>query len=162
VPCFNPAGLAANTRVDGDGVDLNRAFDSPFDSMMLVWRELVQVERPWIALCLHEDFDAVGCYVYELSSVKRSGTIMRAVDAVLPRDRRAVIEGMDAADGVLWMSSVPRGITGPEAIELYAMGCTVTMTFETPSEFSLDARVLAQVCFLSSALEHLPAPDLRC
>jgi hypothetical protein len=41
----------------------------------------------------------------------------------------------------------------PEAVELHRLGCRLTMTFETPSEFSLDDRVATQMRFISTALE---------
>jgi hypothetical protein len=45
----------------------------------------------------------------------------------------------------------------PEAIELHQRGCPLTLTFETPSEFDLDQRVMAQVRFIEACLEVLPA-----
>ena len=50
---------------------------------------------------------------------------------------------------------IPVGM--PEAIELYALGCPATLTFETPSEFSLDDRAKAHASFLNSAFNGAKA-----
>jgi hypothetical protein len=50
---------------------------------------------------------------------------------------------------VIQRRRIPVGLPGmPEAIALYDMGCGVSLTFETPSEFALDDRVKAQAAFL--------------
>lgn len=42
----------------------------------------------------------------------------------------------------------------PEAIELHLMGSPVTLTFETPSEFAIEARVEAQARFIAAAVRR--------
>jgi hypothetical protein len=67
-PCLNPTGLALGTRENAGGVDLNR------DYRHLRTAE-VQAHVAWLdrqprfdlTLCLHEDWEARGFYLYELN-----------------------------------------------------------------------------------------------
>ncbi len=160
-PCFNPSGLRNNSRVDHRGLDINRCFDLAQDPLTAPWRKLVSERQFRIGLCLHEDYDAQGCYVYELSRHKlsRSPKIMSECTRRIAADPRRIIEGSRAQAGVIRRSTLPIHFQGmPEAIVLWQLGCPITLTFETPSEFSLDDRVAAQVDFVAAALKHAPLP----
>jgi hypothetical protein len=63
--------------------------------------------------------------------------------------------------GVIRRSTIPPDLPGmPEAIELWQLGCPITLTFETPSEFSFDDRVQTQAEFVSAAIRlALPAAN---
>lgn len=161
-PCLNPGGLRNNTRVDERGVDLNRRFHDDTDALIAAWQRWIGATRPCAGICLHEDYDAHGCYVYELSALQRPlcEAIMPFVDQVIPRDPRREIDISIADNGIIKRDEIPDEIQGPEAIVLRRFGCDITLTFETPSEFALDTRVLAQRTFLEATLEHL-SPLLR-
>lgn len=156
LPCLNPHGLAANTRLDHRGYDLNRRFHLTEDDFSGPWQSLVR-SRPWeIALCLHEDYDAQGIYVYELGIHPgiRSRALLDKAARHLPTDPRQRIDGSRAQAGVIRRRRLPRHLPGlPEAVVLHQVGCPFTLTFETPSEFSLDDRVLAHTAFLTAALQ---------
>lgn len=157
-PCLNPAGLANNTRVDHRGLDINRRFHLGDDPLMAAWQHWMDSRPLRLGLCLHEDYDAIGCYVYELSLPAEgplSEPVMRRVEPVMRRDPRADIDGQPAREGIIQRREVPKHVVGPEAIVLYDMGCPTTMTFETPSEFAIDVRVRAHQTFIQAALEHL-------
>jgi hypothetical protein len=80
---------------------------------------------------------------------------MRDCTSRIAPDPRASIDGRRALDGVIRRSTIPSGLPGlPEAIVLWQLGCPVTLTFETPSEFSLDDRVQTQADFVSAVLHH--------
>ena len=64
-PCLNPHGLINNTRIDHRGVDINRTFHDGSEKLMGEWRRLISQQPISLGLCLHEDFDAQGVYVYE-------------------------------------------------------------------------------------------------
>ena len=157
-PCLNPVGLALNTRADHRGLDINRRFHLVDDPLIGAWQRWVRGFTLHLGLCLHEDYDAPGCYVYELSGARdgplSASALRRAGEVILP-DPRAEIEGSPARGGIIQRREVPQHIEGPEAIVLYEMGCPVTLTFETPSEFGLDIRVRAQQTFIEAAIEHL-------
>ncbi len=159
-PCLNPAGIAANTRLDHRGRDLNRMFHDSTDALIGSWQQWVSALRPRLGICLHEDYDAQGCYVYELSRgapVPRCEPVMQVVERVMARDPNRSIEGRAASQGIIQRDEPPSDVIGPEAIVLWNYGCEMTLTFETPSEFALDARVLAHQTFIEAALEHFAA-----
>jgi len=154
-PCLNPHGLINNTRMDARGVDLNRSFNHPDDPLIAAWVKVMKGRRLALGVCLHEDYDAQGCYVYELTPRhSRAHAMLEEVASVLPIDMRKKIEGRTAKDGVI-TRRVPPDLPGhPEAIVLHSMGAPFSLTFETPSEFSLIDRISAQKCFITAALLH--------
>ncbi len=154
VPCFNPEGFIANTRADARGVDLNRTFDDVSCQMMRTWQAWIRSRKLSLAACLHEDYDALGCYVYELSGRRAalSEKLLRACGAVMKRDPRRVIDGNAAHRGILRRERIPKHVKGPEAIVLRQLGCPVTLTFETPSELALEHRVAVQCRFVEEAI----------
>jgi hypothetical protein len=156
-PCLNPVGLQINTRVDGRGLDLNRRFHLEDDPVCGAWLRVMRERSVRLGICLHEDYDAQGIYVYELSRLPKgwSGEILeRITTARMPVDARRRIEGRAAVAGVIQRRRSPQGLPGlPEAVALYQLGCQVSLTFETPSEFALQDRVQAQADFLETALE---------
>ena len=61
-----------------------------------------------------------------------------------------------ARNGVIRRKKLPTHLPGmPEAVELHRVGCPVTLTFETPSEFSLDDRVACQMAFIDAATQRI-------
>ena len=158
-PCLNPIGLMLNTRVDGRGLDLNRRFHLESDPVCGAWRRVMATRMLRLGICLHEDYDAQGCYVYELSRHPRGWSrpmLELAANATLPVDRRRSIDGRAAQDGVIQRKHPPQGLPGlPEAVALYELGCQVSLTFETPSEFALDDRVAAHHRFVDAVLDRI-------
>ena len=156
-PCLNPVGLVSNTRLDANGLDINRRFHLSRDPLIKAWQGFMKGRALTFGLCLHEDYDAQGCYVYELSKDKRvlSEAPMAAIESIIPRDLRRSIEGRAAKRGIIRPKVIPSEVRGPEAIVLHRQGCPVTLTFETPSEFGLDERVMAHRRFIEVTLEHI-------
>lgn len=153
-PCFNPWGLENNRREDARGRDLNRLFQSRA-SPLPAWRRELGTGRFDIAISLHEDFDAHGAYIYELGG--RDGErLLAAAAAHIPPDPSSQIDGRVAVGGVIRYSGLtPENfpLPGlPEAVWLYFERCGHSITFETPSEFSLHRRVAAHAAVLSAAL----------
>ena len=123
------------------------------------WRRVLADRRLSLAICLHEDYDAQGCYVYELQRRADAhwgaALLAQAATQDLPVDPRREIDGMRAQKGVIQRHRVPTHLPGlPEAIVLHQLGCEVSLTFETPSEFSLDHRVAAQARFIEAAMQR--------
>src|SRR5579863_8134402 len=66
VPCINPMGFTKNQRTNADGIDLNRDYRSPKSAEIrahIAWLE----RQPQfdLYLCLHEDWESHGFYLYE-------------------------------------------------------------------------------------------------
>lgn len=159
-PCLNPHGLALNTRADDRGLDLNRRFHLEDDAICGPWQR-VAASRPWrLALCLHEDYDGQGAYVYELGAHRgsHSAELLAAATGEVGIDPRRRIDHSIAHAGIIRRRRLPTHLPGlPEAVVLHQLGCPLTLTFETPSEFALDARVRAQAAFVAAALAGFSA-----
>ena len=76
--------------------------------------------------------------------------LLRGCGKHIPVDPRKSIEGMRAAGGVIRRKvvRVPDLPGLPEALVLFEEHTDHSLTFETPSEFSLYRRVLAHKAFL--------------
>lgn len=155
-PVMNPNGLVLNTRADHLGRDINRLFHDEEDELIKAWRDRVLPRRYSIALCLHEDYDGQGCYLYELNPGKNpiGREILQDCSEVIPVDGRRSMDGNRARHGWIWRRKIPDMPGRPEALVLCEKGTPITLTFETPSEFSLVDRVKAQKLFIESALKH--------
>jgi len=162
VPCFNPDGLRSNTRHTVDGIDLNREFHQARHPLIAAWRAQIEGLQFRIALCLHEDYDATGTYLYELGTGENSigGECLDACSEFIPREAREEVEGRVMDRGLLFhgedlrelLEEMEEGL--PEAIYLRVHHAPAVLTFETPSEFALDQRVTAQVRFVEAALQR--------
>ena len=147
-PCLNPWGLVNNCRLDPEGRDLNRAFQSDEIPQVAAHLRFTQGRSFAAAMMLHEDYDAVGAYLYE---IRRPGPgwgprILEAVRPHIAPDSRRRIEGRLAQDGLVWRRLTDQSIPlRPEALHLYLSGTGRVFTFETPSEFAIERRVEAQV-----------------
>ncbi len=144
-PCLNPWGLVHNQRTDAQGLDLNRAFDRDDLSPVAELKRWIAGRRFAASLCLHEDYDALGVYVYEISrrpELDLGRAMLETAGAVLPIDTRKTIEGRRFDRGLMLRRSRLQNIPlHPEAIYLYLHHTDQALTFEAPSESSLALRV---------------------
>ena len=159
LPGLNPWGLIHNRRVDAEGRDLNRSYHLDNVSQIKAHKELLKGYSFSLAMCLHEDYDAQGVYLYE---VRQRGSADRPIGSELltaagyyvPVDLRKKIEGRKALQG-----SIKRRIRRkqfpvmPEAAYLAFNHSEHTITFETPSEYELGDRVQAQAAAVQRAVE---------
>lgn len=160
-PCVNPWGLVNNKREDQEGRDLNRAFDQPEAGPIGAMLEFIRGREFAVAVSLHEDYDANGAYVYELTRRGESwgDYLLEEVEQELPRHQGSV-EGRRSKNGVLRRTQGFAKIAGqiagmPESICLYLGHARIALTFETPSEFSLYRRVRAHVRLLDGVLRRM-------
>lgn len=157
-PCLNPVGLIENTRRDGSGVDLNRSFTDVSQPVIAAWQESLEGCRFDVSVNLHEDYDATGIYLYELTRGESKGDrLLDACSIHLPRETAGAIDGSDFTNGLLVRTSgieevVAEQLGGgyPEAILLFLKYAAVSYTFETPSEADLSRRIAAHRTFLDS------------
>lgn len=156
-PCLNPWGIKNNVRYDSKGNDLNRYFKigvnlAPF----VAWRRLLKQCQFQAALMLHEDYDAQGVYLYELNRAQQkwgADLIHVAQSWIMPEPRKTV-DGRRCKNGLIRPVIDPKRLNlHPEAIYLYFHHTPRSITIETPSEFSLDRRVEAQVAMIERAVE---------
>jgi murein peptide amidase A len=159
-PCLNPTGFLLNTRENAHGLDLNRQYhlpEAPETRAHIDW--LAQQPYFDVTLCLHEDWEAHGFYVYELSrhgEISLAPEIVRGVAAVCPIDLSPVIEGREAHEGVIRPSFDPASRPQwPEAFYLLTHKTKLSCTLEAPSDFPVAVRVAALVAGVRSVLDRL-------
>lgn len=151
-PALNPTGLAAGTRDNAAGFDLNRDYRlrrTPEVRAHAAWLEGRPVPR--LFLSLHEDWETTGFYFYEINlgddHPQRARAILGAVEPWFPPEPGLVIDDHDVREpGWIYHEARPDFPDHwPEAIFLSELGCPVSFTFETPSAAALPDRVAAHV-----------------
>jgi hypothetical protein len=157
-PCLNPMGFVLNHRENGEGLDLNRQYRTPeADETLAHVAWLGRQPRFDLCLCLHEDWEARGFYLYELNPDRLSSlaeAIIGRVARVCPIDLSQTIEGRPAQNGIIRPDLDPRNRPRwPEAFFLITHKTRVSYTLEAPSDFPLTARVAALVAAVTTALE---------
>jgi protein MpaA len=157
LPCLNPDGFVFNTRGNADGIDLNRDYrhrESGEVTAHIRWLE--RQPKFDLTLCLHEDWESHGFYVYELNPDHHAPLgekMVEAVTGVCPIDLSPVIEGREAKDGIIRPSLDPTGRPQwPEAFWLIQNKTRRSCTLEAPSDFPLATRVNALVAGVRAAL----------
>lgn len=146
-PLLNPSGLARGTRENHEGRDMNRDYkDLHTTETRAHVNWLRRQPRFDLALCLHEDWEAQGFYLYELNPDDRP-TLAPAMLAAAATE--CAIESSPVIDG---RESVEPGIirpvhdpllreNWPEAIYLRNFHTTLNYTLESPSMLPLDKRI---------------------
>ncbi len=157
-PCLNPTGFTLNRRENAGGVDLNRDYRNPQTgeiSAHIRWLEQQPIFN--FSLCLHEDWESHGFYVYELNPdghPSLAGRMVKAVAPVCPIDLSPLIEGREAREGIINPNLDPASRPQwPEAFWLIQNKTRQSCTLEAPSDFSLPLRVNALVAGVNAALE---------
>ena len=153
-PCLNPWGLRHNNRHDANGRDLNRGYHRHDVPVIEAQKALLRGRKFDAALMLHEDFDGRGAYIYELPGERPfwGERLLAAAARYIPPESRASVEGRRCRRGVIRPRAVPANLPGlPEALFLGARARR-SLTFETPSEFSMSVRVEAHIAVLDEML----------
>lgn len=160
-PCLNPAGMAGNRRENADGIDLNRDYRHLQSGEVRAHIEWLTGQPEFdLALCLHEDWESLGFYLYELNPAGRAAlgeSIIDKVAAVCPVDLSPNIEGWPAQHGVIRPAFNPMDRPlWPESLYMIAnQKARQSCTLEAPSDFPLATRVDALVAAVAAALEAL-------
>jgi hypothetical protein len=158
LPCLNPTGFTLNQRGNPDGIDLNRDYLKTKSTEVrahIAWLE--RQPRFDLYLCLHEDWESHGFYLYEQNPDGKPSLaekIIEAVQKVCPIDRSEIIEDRPAQNGIIRPNLDPRTRPQwPEAFYLIMHKARQGYTLEAPSDFPLATRVHALVAGISAALE---------
>jgi hypothetical protein len=160
-PLLNPVGFTRRTRENADGIDLNRDYKA--------LRSLeIQAHARWLraqpnfdlVLCVHEDWESKGYYLYELNPTNRPSLAQPMIDAVAqvcPIETATVIDGREISEpGIIRPASDPllRELW-PESIYLRAHHTRLSYTLETPSSFPLAQRIAAHRAAIETAIGGL-------
>jgi hypothetical protein len=159
-PCLNPTGFRLNQREDTFGADLNRDYRHLATAEVRAHVQWLRLQPRFdLTLCLHEDWEAHGFYLYELNPEQRpslaTAMVLGAAE-FCPTDPSAVIEGWAAAGGIIRPSLDPESRPQwPEALYLIQNKTRLSYTLETPSDHELPLRVKALVAAVNAALAAL-------
>jgi len=156
-PCLNPTGFPLNRRESAAGLDLNRDYrhlHSPEARAHTAW--LQRQPRFDVSLCLHEDWESNGFYVYELNPDKKPSLAEKIIEAaatVCPIDFSEIIEDRPARNGIIRPDLVPADRPQwPEAFYLITHKSRLSYTLEAPSDFPLPVRVAALAAAVQAVL----------
>lgn len=150
VPLLNPAGYRAGTRENADSVDLNRDYRQPRTAEVAAHVRWLQHQPTFdLTLCLHEDWETTGAYLYELNphhDPSLASPLLAALTRELPVELGSVVDGRPVSEpGIIRPLDDPSlRETWPEAIYLINEHTRLSYTLETPSTAPLTARLAAQ------------------
>jgi len=138
-------------------MDLNRQYLTPGAKETVAHSAWLKRQPSFdLCLCLHEDWEAHGFYLYELNPDAQPSLAEAMVARVgegCPIDRSEVIEGRPAQNGIIRPSVDPRSRPDwPEAFFLITHKTRLSYTLEAPSDFPLAVRVAALVAGVTAAL----------
>jgi hypothetical protein len=157
LPCLNPVGFTLNQRTNADSIDLNRDYRDPQAAETrahIAWLE----RQPQfdLYLCLHEDWESHGFYLYEQNpdnKISFAEKMIEAVKKVCPIDPSEIIEDRPAQNGIIRPNISPHERPlWPEALWLITQKSRQGYTLEAPSDFPLATRVDALVAAVNVAL----------
>jgi protein MpaA len=159
-PCLNLTGFPLNQRENARGVDLNRDYKHlETDEIRAHTQWLTAQPNFDLTLCLHEDWEAAGFYLYELNPEgvpALAEKIIDVVEKVCPIDRSPMIEDWPASGGILRPRVVPEERPRwAEALYLIVNKTRQSYTLEAPSDFPLAVRVAALVAGVRAAMDTL-------
>ena len=159
-PCLNPTGFPLNRRENAQGVDLNRQYLHLEAAETRAHVEWLKRQPAFdLTLCLHEDWESHGFYLYELNPDHRPShaeEIIHRVAQVCPIDLSAEIEGRPAQGGIVRPNIDPLSRPEwPEAFWLLRNKTRHSYTLEAPSDFALETRVAALVTAVRTVFEIL-------
>lgn len=156
-PLLNPDGLARGIRENAAGTDLNRDYRNPVSPETrahISW--LASQPNFDMAVCVHEDWESSGFYLYELNPDKRASAAQPMITAAAkacPIDMSPVIEGREARGGIIRPVLNPEEREKwPESIYLQVNHTRLSYTIETPSSLPIETRVTALRAALRAAI----------
>jgi murein peptide amidase A len=167
-PILNPNGLARGVRMNRDEIDLNRDYRNSRSLEIKGHIEtLLTLGRFDASMMLHEDYEGIGAYLYELNDALDPGLglgteIIAAMGLHVPIDLHPDIEEAPARGGVISRCDIIAKLgriedfpEWPEAIYLAVHHTDVVYTIETPKHFPIEARVKAHITAVETLMNAL-------
>ena len=165
-PCLNPSGFPLNQRENAQGCDLNRDYLHPSSLEIRAHTEWLDRQPTFdLSICLHEDWESAGFYLYEVSASGPSGVaekVIRAVSSICPIDLAEEIEGRPASQGIIRPQIDPTTrLQWPEAFYLFQKKTGLSYTLEAPSDHEIEMRVAALVTAVNTLLAETLGSEPR-
>jgi protein MpaA len=157
-PLLNPTGFVTRTRENHARLDLNRDYKGLKGSEIRAHVHWLQRQPNFdLVICVHEDWEAKGFYLYELNPdnrPSRAPAMIAAARAICPIEPNTVIDGRAIAEpGIIRPVSDPLlREDWPEAIYLRQHHSPLNYTVETPSGLRLEQRIATHCAVLRAAL----------
>ena len=166
-PAMNPTGLELGTRENADGIDLNRDYKTRETYEVRCQTRYIELvakaQIPWdLAVCLHEDYESTGFYLYQVDDTPlaedTSRHMLARASEFIEIDESCEIDEMPAEGGIINPLKVYPDINQsrpdlPEAAYLFQDKAVRSFTTETPSSAYIEARISAQVASVIAAIE---------
>ena len=157
-PLLNPTGFTRGVRENHAGIDLNRDYRNTVSTEVAGHISWLQRQPNFdLILCIHEDWESRGFYLYELNPENRptlAPAMIAAAQAHFPIEPATLIDGRPVDEpGIIRPVGDPLlRETWPEALYLRRHHGSLTYTTETPSALPLDQRVATHCAVLKAAL----------
>jgi murein peptide amidase A len=171
-PILNPNGLARGVRTNRDEIDLNRDYRNSRSLEIKGHIEtLLTLGRFDASMMLHEDYEGIGAYLYELNDTLDPGLgakIIAAMGLHVPIDLRPQIDDGAARGGVISrrdliakLGRLEDRVEWAEATYLTVFHSDVVYTIETPKPFPITARVKAHIAAVETLMNALKGRSIR-
>lgn len=163
-PLLNPVGFLRRTRENAEGIDLNRDYRALRSLEIQAHARWLQRQPNFdLAICVHEDWEAKGFYLYELNPRQRPSFAVAMISEVMnvcPIESSRIIDGREVAEpGIIRPLGDPElRELWPESLYLRAHHTPLGYTIETPSSLPLAQRIAAHCIAVETAIRNLPAP----
>lgn len=159
-PILNPRGMSEGSRETPEGVDLNRDYLNPQSPETSGHLEVIEkLPRVDAALCLHEDWESLGVYLFALNLTGNLGchrSILNGMAEHLPVDESEEIDGFEADLGIIERDEKHFDRPDwPEAVWLCTHLTDLCYTVETPSSFPLVQRAKAHAAAVRCTVDYL-------
>jgi murein peptide amidase A len=160
-PLLIPVGFARRTRENATGIDLNRDYKALRSLEIQAHARWLQRQPNFdLAVCVHEDWEAKGYYLYELNPENRPSlarSILGAVEKICLLETATTIDGrcIDEPAIIRPVSDPLLRELWPETIYLRAHHTRLTYTIETPSSLPIAQRIAAHRAAIQAAIAGL-------
>jgi murein peptide amidase A len=165
-PILNPNGLASGLRMNWEKIDLNRDYRTCRSPEVQGHIEaLLTLGRFDASMLLHEDYEGIGAYLYELNEALEPGLgakIIASMGLHLPIDLRSEIDETTSHGGVISLRDLAAKLgrledrlEWAEGTYLRAYHTGVSYTVETPKPFPIEARVKAHIAAVETLMRAM-------
>jgi murein peptide amidase A len=155
IPCVNPEGYVRDIRENGEGIDINRAFEEENVAEVQIVKNLFRENQADCFIDLHEDWEGTGFYLYEGA---RNGQplgprIIRQIETIgtIDPDGDGDNDDNELISRGVYAVATSWGTVGlaPYMLEFHAFRAIIS---EAPSDWPMETRVAAHLSTLETVL----------